>query len=171
MILIGEMNITYTKAIGEFYCPACERENPCQHKRVRRFLTIYFVPLIPLDLVSEHVRCLVCRQNHPLKSMELQKEDYERELRTQFAADVKRMMVLTMLADGVIEEEELETIQSFYWRLCEEALSEEQILHEAEQAKRAKTSAAVYAQAISNRRTDEEKSWIIRGVFGKRWVV
>jgi hypothetical protein len=44
MILIGEMNITYTKGIGEFYCPTCEKEHPCQHKRVRRFLTIYFIP-------------------------------------------------------------------------------------------------------------------------------
>jgi tellurite resistance protein len=165
MILIGEINITYTKGIGEFYCPTCEKENPCQHKRVRRFLTIYFIPTVPLDLVSEHVRCLACRENHPLNSMELGKEDYERERVRQFAGDVKRVMVLTMLADGVIEDEEVEMIQQFYRRLGEDELTEEQILHEAEQARRAGTSAALYAQAIAGRRTDQEKAWIIRGAF------
>lgn len=165
MILIGEMNITYTKGVGEFYCPRCENEHPCQHKRVRRFLTIYFIPLVPLDLVSEHVRCLSCREDLPLQSMQLGKEDYERERVREFAGDVKRVMVLTMLADDVIEEEEVEVIQQFYRRLGEEELTEEQILHEAEQARRAGTSAALYARAIAGRRTDDEKAWIIRGAF------
>jgi hypothetical protein len=165
MILIGEMNITYTKGVGEFYCPRCENEHPCQHKRVRRFLTIYFIPLVPLDLVSEHIRCLSCREDLPLQSMQLGKEDYERERVREFAGDVKRVMVLTMLADDVIEEEEVEVIQQFYRRLGEEELTEEQILHEAEQARRAGTSAALYARAIAGRRTDDEKAWIIRGAF------
>jgi len=165
MILIGEMNLTYTKGVGEFYCPTCQKENPCQHKRVRRFLTIYFIPMIPLDLVSEHVRCLTCRENHPIAAMGLRAGDYERESQRQFAADVKRVMVLTMIADGVIEESEIETIQQFFRRLGEEELSREQILHEAAQAERAKTGASIYAQVISNRRTEEEKVWIVRGAF------
>jgi tellurite resistance protein len=166
MILIGEMNITYTKGIGEFYCPQCQSEHPCQHKRVRRFLTIYFVPLVPLDLVSEHLRCLGCRQNHPLHAMELRADDYEREQQREFATDVKRVMVLTMIADGVIEESEIETIQQFYRQLTDDELSREQILKEAEQAQRAGTTAAIYAQVIAGRRTEEEKTWIIRGAFG-----
>jgi tellurite resistance protein len=165
MILIGEINITYTKGIGEFYCPQCTREQPCQHKRVRRFLTLYFIPVVPLDLVSEHVRCLGCRQTQPLHAMELGADDYQREHRREFATDVKRVMVLTMIADGALEEEEIETIQHFYRRLADEELSREQILREAEQAQRAGTSAAVYAQVVSGRRSEEEKEWIIRGAF------
>lgn len=165
MILIGEMNITYTKATGEFYCPKCQKENPCQHKRVRRFLTLYFIPMVPLDLVSEHVRCLGCRENQPLASMALRAEDYAREKQRQFAADVKRVMVLTMLADGVIEDQEIEIIQRYYRQLGEEELSREQILHEAAQAERAQTAASIYASVIASRRTDEEKAWIIRGAF------
>jgi hypothetical protein len=97
------------------------------------------------------------------KSMHLGKEDYERERVRQFAGDVKRVMVLTMLADDVIEEEEVEVIQQFYRRLGEDELTEEQILHEAEQARRAGTSAALYARG---HRGSPDRSRRKRGSFG-----
>lgn len=60
-ILIGVTEIPLTKRAGVFRCPGCRTLRPYKWRGIRRFLTIYFVPVIPLTEVSEHVRCSICR--------------------------------------------------------------------------------------------------------------
>ncbi len=165
MLIIGEMNITYKRGVGDFYCPGCKRQQMYQQKRVRRFLTLYFIPVIPLDLIGEHVQCQSCRQQFTVDSLNFREEDYRREEMRQFANDVKRVMVLTMIADDIVDEDEIATVQQVYRRLTAEEISREQIEREVELARSSGASAARYAQIIAHRRSEEEKDWIVRGAF------
>lgn len=165
MIIIGEMNITYKRGVGDFYCPRCKQQQTYQQKRVRRFLTLYFIPIIPLDLIGEHVQCQRCRQQYTIDSINFREEDYRRETVRQFANDVKRVMVLTMIADDELADEEIAAIQQTYRRLADEEVSREQILREVELARKARTTAPGYARMIAARRSEEEKDWLIRGAF------
>jgi len=61
VIVLGTTGVTYPKGGGSFRCPACARERPYRRKRIRRFFTVYFVPLVPLDLIAEFVECRACR--------------------------------------------------------------------------------------------------------------
>ena len=49
LIIFGTRGVTYSVATGEFHCPSCAIKRGYDHKRVRRFFTLYFIPLIPLD--------------------------------------------------------------------------------------------------------------------------
>lgn len=46
---------------GRFACPNCGGDREYEHRTARRFFTLFFVPLIPLDKVGEVVRCQTCR--------------------------------------------------------------------------------------------------------------
>jgi hypothetical protein len=46
---------------GQFHCPNCGGDREYEHRTARRFFTLFFVPVIPLDKVGEVVRCRTCR--------------------------------------------------------------------------------------------------------------
>jgi zinc-ribbon family/Tellurite resistance protein TerB len=47
---------------GRFHCPNCGGDRNYQHKRLRRFFTLFFLPVIPLGTVGEVVTCQTCRK-------------------------------------------------------------------------------------------------------------
>ena len=61
-IHIGTIDIPLTKSRGEFFCPNCQRDTEYLLKKRKRFLAVYFIPLIPLSDVDEYVKCATCRQ-------------------------------------------------------------------------------------------------------------
>src|SRR5690606_6765879 len=63
MILIGTMNITRTRDEGEFHCPTCGSLKPYQLKSRRPFLTLYFIPTVPIGGTEYFVRCLECKSH------------------------------------------------------------------------------------------------------------
>jgi hypothetical protein len=46
---------------GQFACPRCGGDREYKHRTARRFFTLFFVPVIPLDKVGEVVQCQTCR--------------------------------------------------------------------------------------------------------------
>ena len=67
MIIFGARGVTYTQAKGTFYCPGCDREGvEYKHQRSRRFVTLYYVPLIPLKSLGEYIECQVCQSTYQL---------------------------------------------------------------------------------------------------------
>ena len=60
IIIWGTKGLTTRKGEGQFVCPACGSERRYLHKQVRRFFTLYFIPLIPLGIVGTYVECQGC---------------------------------------------------------------------------------------------------------------
>lgn len=61
MIIWGWRTVGKRIAEGLFSCPTCRCDRHFEHQRLRRFMTIFFIPLIPLKVVGEVVRCMTCR--------------------------------------------------------------------------------------------------------------
>ena len=50
MIIFGTRGVTWNGESGEFVCPGCGgTTQQYTRKTIRRFFTLYFIPLIPLD--------------------------------------------------------------------------------------------------------------------------
>ena len=60
-ILFGTRGITMTKQSGTFQCPNCGPQTPFSQKGIRRFFTLFFVPVIPLNELATYVECNRCR--------------------------------------------------------------------------------------------------------------
>jgi hypothetical protein len=50
------------KVIGEgkFFCPKCQAQRTYLHKRASRYLTLYFLPVVPAGKLGEFVECQTC---------------------------------------------------------------------------------------------------------------
>lgn len=60
LIIFGTKGVTSTVSTGAFDCPGCSASTHYEHKKLRRFFTLYWIPLIPLGTIAEYVECLSC---------------------------------------------------------------------------------------------------------------
>jgi len=60
LIIFGSRSVTGSMGTGSFDCPRCGADRPYDHKRVRRFFTLYFIPLIPMETLGEYIECGGC---------------------------------------------------------------------------------------------------------------
>ena len=55
----------------EFFCPQCGPGSTFKWRRIRRFFTLYFIPLIPLDKLGEYIECQGCNGTYDIQVLEL----------------------------------------------------------------------------------------------------
>ena len=65
MLIILGLRVFYrTMAQGMFYCRRCGGDREYRHRAGRRWFTVFFLPVIPLNQVGEHVQCTTCRTRY-----------------------------------------------------------------------------------------------------------
>ena len=62
MLIIFGLRVFYrTIAQGTFHCRRCGGDRQYRRRAGRRWFTLFFIPVIPLNSVGEHVQCTTCR--------------------------------------------------------------------------------------------------------------
>ena len=65
MLLIWGLRVFYrTIGQGTFHCRKCGGDRQYRHRAGRRFFTLFFIPVIPLNKAAEHVQCLTCKTRY-----------------------------------------------------------------------------------------------------------
>ena len=65
MLIIFGFRVFYrTIAQGTFHCRRCGGDREYRHRSGRRWFTLFFLPVIPLNSVGEHVQCSTCRTRY-----------------------------------------------------------------------------------------------------------
>jgi tellurite resistance protein len=165
MIIFGTRGVTYSTDSGEFYCPTCRGQIPYKHKRVRRFFTLYFIPLIPLDLLGEYIECQQCDNAFEPEVLHLDMEAGEVEFEAQFHQAIKRIMVVMMMADGNVADQEVEVIQGIYNQLTGIDLSREAIGEEIIQAEADGRNIANTLADLTGHLNDNGKEMVVKAAF------
>ncbi len=97
MFLIWGLRVFYrTIAQGVFYCRKCGGDRNYRLRSGRRFITIFFIPLIPLNKVGEHVQCATCKSRYVTDVL---REPTTAQMQSALA-DGMRAAVVAMLAAG-----------------------------------------------------------------------
>jgi hypothetical protein len=65
LLIIFGLRVFYrTVAQGTFHCRRCGGDRQYRHRSGRRWFTLFFLPVIPLNKVGEHVQCTTCRTRY-----------------------------------------------------------------------------------------------------------
>src|ERR1700747_174218 len=64
LIILGLRVFYRTMAQGVFFCRRCGGDREYRHRAGRRYITVFFIPLIPLTRTGEHVQCLACKTRY-----------------------------------------------------------------------------------------------------------
>jgi hypothetical protein len=64
MIIWGLRIVYRIIARGEFFCRKCGGDRKYRRRAGRRFVTLFFIPVIPLRRTGEHVQCVTCKTRY-----------------------------------------------------------------------------------------------------------
>jgi uncharacterized tellurite resistance protein B-like protein len=106
MIIWGSRGVTSSVAKGQFHCPSCNDDRPFDHKKARRFFTLYFIPLIPLESLGEYVECQACKGTYKPEVLQYDPRKQQEAFRNAFHHALRRTAVTMMLRDGPATAEE-----------------------------------------------------------------
>ena len=165
MIIFGTRGVTYKAGDGDFHCPNCQVSQPYQQKRVRRFFTLYFIPLIPLDLNGEYIECGGCNGTYRLDVLDFDPEAGAAEFQAEFHRAIKRVMIEMMLADGEVDAEEVAVIKDIYGQLTSTDISDVDIRAEIIEAEtRTRDVSVALAEMVGNL-NDSGKEMVVKAAF------
>jgi hypothetical protein len=60
IIIYGSRGVTSHLSEGDFDCPHCQNHSSYQLKQVRRFFTLFFIPIFPISSPLRYVECGHC---------------------------------------------------------------------------------------------------------------
>lgn len=90
---------------GTFYCPQCEGDRHFSWKSARRWFTLFFVPVLPLNHLGEYVECDTCESTYDTRVLNIPTKS---ELESNFDRAVRHLLVGLVRADSRIEQPERE---------------------------------------------------------------
>jgi transcription elongation factor Elf1 len=72
LLLIFGLRVFY-RAVGQgtFHCQRCGGDREYRHRAGRRWITLFFIPVIPLAHVGEHVQCAICGTRYRMDVLSL----------------------------------------------------------------------------------------------------
>lgn len=164
-IIFGSRAVTTTRDRGQFHCPKCAARIPYAHKRVRRFFSLYFIPLIPLDLLGEYIECSRCRGTYDVAVLRHDPAKAQAKIEAQFERVAKRTMVMMMLADGVVDDEEIRTIRRVHSNIFKVELSTEDVQAEIRKAQQSPLSLTDQLSKLAGNLNAEGKEVVVQAAF------
>jgi len=164
MIIFGTRGVTSTLASGSFHCPACGPQ-AFTRKGVRKWFTLYFIPVIPLDSVGEYVECGACGRTYDPRVLDVDPEEASRRASVRLLEAVRRVMVEMMLADGDVGAEEVEAIRTVHRKVLGTEISQQEVLRDARAARDEPRGVVAALVPFRGALSDAGKEMVFRAAF------
>lgn len=165
MILIGTMNLTRTRETGQFHCPTCAATQEYRLRARRPFLTLYFIPVVPIGAAELFVSCSGCREKWDPSVLQLDSRFYEEVQAEQFRDEALRAAILVILADGSITEGEIAALERIAFRLLGRLVNRDELGELCSIAQHNKIRARNYVMTVSRRWSEPQKSEALQAMF------
>lgn len=195
MILIGTMNWTSTRLRGLFRCPNCGSTQNFRLRASRPFLTLYFIPVLPIGALQEYVQCTNCKDsfetdvlaltmlpsNHTSVSTEVASKTIGKHPHSAghpqgtgmpgrreipLSEDLLKVIALILIEDGHVTEKEISLARRLYENMLAENLSREELGRMCAFVQQQRLTTLSFLATAKNRRNHEEKLLIAQAIFG-----
>lgn len=162
MIIIGTRGITSsTGQTGTFSCPGCGQQASYRERQIRQWLTLYFIPVIPLGLHGKFVECENCRQAYDPAIL-----TYDPQAdREAFGLALSELLARLALEDGTFTVEERQVIFDFYRRTTDRDLDAGELTRIVERIRREGPRFIESVKAVAPTWSGEAIAWFIHAAF------
>ena len=165
MIIWGSKGRTSTESSGQFYCPDCSDYKNYAHRKVKKWFTLYFIPIFPMSDLGEYIECDTCKSTYKTNVLEHDPRKEKQKLDAMFIIATRDIMVKTALADGMIEEAELDEIARSFGAVTNREISIDQIKSAIEAMENDQNNVEKIASSISPFLNDAGKEMVLRGAI------
>lgn len=103
MLIFGWRSRAHTIGTGQFYCPREGGDRNYEHKEAKRWFTLFFIPLIPLNKLGDYVECTSCKSTYYTSVLQAPTGASIQDVMTHA---IRYVAVALTMADGHIDPEE-----------------------------------------------------------------
>ena len=103
LVIFGTRGRSHTIGSGQFFCPREGGDRRYEHKEARRWFTLFFIPLIPLDRLGDYIECTSCKSTYYTTVLDAPTGASIQDVMTQA---IRYVAVAMTLADGHVAPEE-----------------------------------------------------------------
>jgi uncharacterized tellurite resistance protein B-like protein len=176
MLLIGTFNWATTRSRGIFNCPECGGSQQYRHRTSRPFLTLYFIPVLPIGGIKEYVECTECRSSfepvilnakyssQPNRDSEMGNEEAGLEV-ASFESDLRTSIALMMVEDGHVTENEISVARRVFENIAERNLSREELGHACSEVRLQQLNSVSFLATAATRRNVTERIQLVQATF------
>jgi uncharacterized tellurite resistance protein B-like protein len=161
MLVIGTFDWPKTLETGEFYCPVCDNPRKFRRRTSRPFLTIYFIPVIPIGGKQEYVECLTCKKH--LAPFVL--GDPNSNGQHSFSSDLLQILALTILEDGHVSDAEIARALDVQRLVGQSQLSRDELAVVCAKARTKPQTLASFLWNGKKRWNRDEKTSMVQAIF------
>ncbi len=165
MFIWGSRAKTHTKGEGQFYCPECEEYRQYEYKKAKQYFTVYFIRTFPTEDLGEYVECITCNSTFDPKVLEYDPEKEQEKIRSFYFYATLNIMVYIALADGKVDDDEVEEISNIFEKITTIKLERGEIMESIEELNKNNRSIKELAAAVSPYLNDEGKETVLRGAI------
>lgn len=165
MILFGTRGVTSTAERGDFSCPQCSGTTNYNLKRVRRFFTLYFIPIIPLDKLGEYVECAQCQGTFDPEILSYDPAIEGQKMEAFFFVACKQVMISMLLADGHIDDSEVTMLQTQFKEITGTHVPEQELREEIQHISQQGSSASEMLGSLAGQMNDQGKETVVRAAY------
>jgi tellurite resistance protein len=165
MIIWGSKARTFTESSGNFYCPECDDYKAYESKKVKKYFTLYFIPLFPTSDLGEYIECGKCKSTFKNSVLNYDPKARDLEIRALYFSASRDIMISIALADGKIESSEVDQIMNSLEEVTQLKLEKADLLDAIEEIKIQNYPISKIAKEIAPYLNDQGKETVLRGAI------
>ena len=162
MLLFGTRRVTTDSRSGNFTCPQCAAERIYRHRKVSKYFILFGYPLLALHRLGEYIECAHCHSTFLPDVLVRPGAAADGRTLSEYDKALRHTMVLMMIADGEVDDNELDTVLDIVNRYGDRSLSRIDLEVYAEQVRRLPQPVGTYLRQISPTLNDQGKQRLIR---------
>ncbi|MBL4850423.1 MAG: TerB family tellurite resistance protein [Planctomycetes bacterium] len=167
LIIYGSKSVESVVQQGRFHCPTCGPDKAFHFKKVQRYFTLYFIPLIALDILGEYVECIRgCGQTFRKDILSYDPQAEQEEAEAEFREVMLQVMIEIMMADGDMDNSELRTVSEIYERVGGKKLSKRRLNKHLERREEEGAQGTIdYLGEVRGYLNEDGKTMVIRAAL------
>ncbi len=165
MLIIGTIDLTYRRGTGTFFCPSCSQSRSYIRRVKRKFLTVYFIPMIPLQQVETTIECSKCGARHDESIADLDEGSVRKIQRLRAHEAVRRVLIMIVAADDIVTDDELDVVRNYCRKYLETDVSADQILDQAAKVQELDHDLISFVRYIAGDLDSQQKQLLVRHAF------
>jgi len=103
LVIFGWRARAHTIGTGQFFCPREGGDRQYEHKEAKRWFTLFFIPIIPLNRLGDYVECTSCQSTYYTSVLDAPTGAAIEDVMTQA---IRYVAVALTVADGHVDPEE-----------------------------------------------------------------
>lgn len=165
MIIWGSKPRTFINNSGSFFCPECNDYKSYLWKKVKRYFTLYFLPVFPMEDLGEYIECETCKSTFKENVLKYDPKERERKIQALYFVAARDIMISIALADGKIENSEINQIIALFEEVTRIILPKEDLLSSIEEIKTSNYDVSKIAKGIAPFLNDQGKETVLRAAI------